>query len=308
MSLLMPRTFNSSPAASPPDVRFARASKSSRSPAETVALSPLTEAPPVDSSPPNPSTHLASTHPASTLREADEFPQANPTKKALGVAISAVTLFLSLFSMGVVSIPKVPLFSLPFFGMVILAFAVKEALIAVADRLQIPTIHHEESLHKLLNCPARMVSDQVLQKLPAIVYGGAKDKQETIAQFETLAKGLTEQVTRGMVQNPLFDDLNESLKNKHSFGEKAEEIGKAGGKVLLTLAAASFIPKPLRLTITPWLSQAIGYPVLNRIWQQIEAKETTSPPGAKKSRRSSAGDTAGKTAVASKTKPVSVTL
>jgi hypothetical protein len=221
------------------------------------------------------------------------YPNASPLKKVLGAVISAATLALSLVSMGLFRLPKVPLLSAPFFAMVFGAFIANEALIALADKAKIPTIHHTESLRRLLSAPGNVVGQKMLQRIWPVFFGGQQAKQAYLEDFQAKNQKLVSLATRFLIQNPMFEDLSTKLRDKRNFGDKAAELGQSFGKVLVALAVGSLLPKRLRLMLTPWLSGLLGLPLLQGIMQQFDQDPTK--PGVQL--------TKGKPTDKSKTKP-----
>jgi hypothetical protein len=203
------------------------------------------------------------------------YPPAGPIKKILGLLISAVSLVLTLVSMGMMNVPKVPLLSAPFFAMVFGAFAANEALALLADKAKIPTIHHSESLRRVLTAPGYAFSKQVLERAWPMFFGGVQEKRAYIQKFAQTNEALVEAGTRIMVKNPMFEDLSLKLRDKRGFSEKAGELSKSFGKVMVALAASMLMPKPLRATLGPWLTNAMGFPLLERMLAQLDQDPST---------------------------------
>jgi hypothetical protein len=203
------------------------------------------------------------------------YPETTAIKKVLGMVISAVSLVLSLVSMGMLRLPKVPLLSAPFFAVVLGAFAANEALVAAADAAKIPTIHHSESLRKILTAPGYWFSKNLLEGIWPILYGGASQKKAFIEDFAQKNEALVNSASRLLIQNPIFEDLSLKLRDKRNFSEKATEIGQSFGKVLLALAVGSLLPKPIRSWIGPWLTNLLGFPLMDRILAQFDQDPTT---------------------------------
>jgi hypothetical protein len=225
----------------------------------TKPLKPLTPEPPKDS------VHLPG----------KPFPEAGPIKKVLGMVISAVSLALSLVSMGMLRLPKVPVLSAPFFAVVLGAFAANEALVAAADSAKIPTIHHAESLRKILTAPGYWFSKNVLENAWPVWFGGNQPKKAFIEDFAHKNEALVTSASKLLIQNPIFEDLSQKLRDKRNFGEKASEIAQSFGKVLLALAVGSLLPKPIRAWIGPWLTNILGFPLMERILAQFDQDPNT---------------------------------
>ena len=191
------------------------------------------------------------------------------------MVISAVSLALSLVSMGMLRLPKVPLLSAPFFALVLGAFAANEALVAAADAAKIPTIHHSESLRKILTAPGYWFSKNVLETVWPVFFGGAQPKKAFIEDFSKKNEALVNSATKLLIQNPIFEDLSLKLRDKRNFGEKASEIGQSFGKVLLALAVGSLLPQPIRAWMGPWLTNVLGFPLMDRILAQFDQDPNT---------------------------------
>jgi hypothetical protein len=179
-------------------------------------------------------------------------------KQLLGTAISLISLGLGLVATGLIRLPKVPLFSLPAFGLVFGAFAANEALNWVADKANIPTVHHKDTLRGLLETPGKVFSKQFLDKTWAIFYGGKNQKAKTVEDFLGKNREMADNICQALLSNPIFEDLSDELRAETTLKGKAKQLGRAGVKLLGVLIATSLLPGPLRLTVGPWLAQWVG--------------------------------------------------